>query len=65
MKIAIIGYGKMGHEVEKAALARQHSIVVTVDNPQEWEERLDLVKQADVAIDFSKASSPRPILALG
>ncbi|MBR5631472.1 MAG: 4-hydroxy-tetrahydrodipicolinate reductase [Bacteroidales bacterium] len=54
MKIAIIGYGKMGHEVEKAALARQHSIVVTVDNPQEWEERLELVRQADIAIDFSQ-----------
>ena len=54
MKIAIIGYGKMGHEVEKAALARQHNIVVTVDNPQEWEERLELVRQADVAIDFSQ-----------
>ena len=40
MKIAIIGYGKMGHEVEKAALARQHEIAVTIDNPKEWEERI-------------------------
>ena len=54
MKIAIIGYGKMGHEVEKAALARRHSIIVTIDNPQEWEERLEKLKQADVAIDFSQ-----------
>ena len=54
MKIALIGYGKMGHEVEKAALARQHEIVVTIDNVQEWEERLDLLKQAEVAIDFSQ-----------
>ena len=54
MKIAIIGYGKMGHEVEKAALARQHEIVVTIDNAQEWQERLDLLKQAEVAIDFSQ-----------
>ena len=54
MKIAIIGYGKMGHEVEKAALALQHEIVVTIDNPQEWEERLEKLKQADVAIDFSQ-----------
>ena len=54
MKIAIIGYGKMGHEVEKAALTRQHEIVVTIDNPKEWEERLELLKQADVAIDFSQ-----------
>lgn len=44
----------MGHEVEKAALARQHSIVVTIDNAQEWEERLDLLKQADIAIEFSQ-----------
>ena len=44
----------MGHEVEKAALARQHSIVVTIDNAQEWKERFDLLKQADVAIEFSQ-----------
>ena len=44
----------MGHEVEKAAIARQHEIVVTIDNAQEWEERLELLKQADVAIDFSQ-----------
>lgn len=54
MKIALIGYGKMGHEVEKAAIARQHKIVVTIDNPKEWEERIGLLKQADVAIDFSQ-----------
>jgi 4-hydroxy-tetrahydrodipicolinate reductase len=54
MKIAIIGYGKMGHEVEKAALARQHEIVVTIDNTHEWEERLELLKKADVAIEFSQ-----------
>ena len=44
----------MGHEVEKAALARHHEIVVTIDNAQEWEERLSLLKQADVAIEFSQ-----------
>ncbi len=54
MKIAIIGYGKMGHEIEKAALARQHEIIVTIDNPQEWQERLEQLKQANVAIDFSQ-----------
>jgi len=54
MKIALIGYGKMGHEVEKAALARKHTIVTTIDNAQEWVDRLDLLKQADVAIEFSQ-----------
>lgn len=44
----------MGHEVEKAAIARQHEIIVTIDNAQEWEERSELLKQADVAIEFSQ-----------
>ena len=44
----------MGHEVEKAARARKHDIIVTIDNAQEWEDRLNQLKQADVAIDFSQ-----------
>lgn len=44
----------MGHEVEKAALAKGHTVVVTIDNPQEWEARIDQLKQADVAIEFSQ-----------
>lgn len=54
MKIALIGYGKMGHEVEKTALAQEHEVVVTIDNEQEWTERQELLKQADVAIEFSQ-----------
>lgn len=56
MKIAIIGYGKMGHEVEKAALAQGHEIVTTIDNEQEWKERIEVVRRADVAIEFSQPS---------
>ena len=44
----------MGHEVEKNALAQGHEIVVTIDNEQEWNERIDLLKKADVAIEFSQ-----------
>ena len=54
MKIALLGYGKMGHEVEKAAIALNHSIVTTIDNEQEWAERLELLKTADIAIEFSQ-----------
>ena len=54
MKIALLGYGKMGHEVERLALAKGHEIVVTIDNEQEWNERLELLKAADVAIEFSQ-----------
>ena len=54
MNIAIIGYGKMGHAVESAALRRGHTIVCTVDNPAEFEAKSELVRQADVAIEFSQ-----------
>ena len=54
MKIALIGYGKMGHEVERLALAQGHEVVVTIDNEQEWNERLEFLKTADVAIEFSQ-----------
>ena len=54
MKIALIGYGKMGHEVERIALAKGHEIDVTIDNDQEWNERRELLRQAEVAIEFSQ-----------
>ena len=44
----------MGHEVEKNAIAQGHEIVVTIDNEQEWNERIDLLKKADIAIEFSQ-----------
>ena len=44
----------MGHEVERLALAQGHDIVVTIDNEQEWNERLESLKTADVAIEFSQ-----------
>ena len=37
MKIILLGYGKMGHEVEKIALQRGHEILATIDNDGEWE----------------------------
>ena len=44
----------MGHEVEKNAIAQGHEIIVTIDNEQEWREREGLLKQAEVAIEFSQ-----------
>ena len=56
MKLAVIGYGKMGHEIEQVALERGHQVIVTIDNETEWAERLGLVESADVAIEFSHPS---------
>lgn len=53
MKIALIGYGKMGKEIEKIALSRGHEIVSIIDiNNQEDFESPEF-KSADVAIEFT------------
>lgn len=53
MKIALIGYGKMGKTIEQIALGRGHQIVSIVDinNPDEFNS--DNFKSADVAIEFT------------
>ena len=48
MKIAIIGYGRMGHVIEEMAKERGHEIVATIDS--EWESLPD----CDVAIEFTQ-----------
>jgi 4-hydroxy-tetrahydrodipicolinate reductase len=53
MKIALIGYGKMGKEIEKLALSRGHEIVSIIDihNPEDFES--EAFRSADVAIEFT------------
>lgn len=53
MKIALIGYGKMGKEIEKIALERHHTLVsiIDVNNPGEIDS--EAFKSADVAIEFT------------
>lgn len=53
MKIALIGYGRMGKEIEKIALSRGHEIVsiIDIDNQQDFESQA--FKSADVAIEFT------------
>lgn len=53
MKIALLGYGKMGHEVEKIALAHNHTIGLTIDNEKDWIEKGGQLSECDVAIEFS------------
>ena len=58
MNIAIIGYGKMGREIEKAAIARGIKIVSTIDpsNSSAAYKNIDenSLKNADVCIDFTR-----------
>lgn len=53
IKIALIGYGTMGHEIEKIALSQGHTIVAIIDNAQDWKTRLNDFKLADVAMEFT------------
>ena len=53
MKIALIGYGKMGRMIEEIALSRGHEIVsiIDIDNQQDFDS--DAFRSADVAIEFT------------
>ncbi|MBQ8282172.1 MAG: 4-hydroxy-tetrahydrodipicolinate reductase [Paraprevotella sp.] len=53
MKIALIGYGKMGHMIESIALERGHEIVsiIDIDNREDFDS--DAFRSADVAIEFT------------
>ena len=52
MKIALLGFGKMGKEIEIIAIKRGHSIVIKADIDSVYD-----IKEADVAIDFSVPSA--------
>ncbi len=53
MKIALIGYGKMGKTIEEIALTRGHEIVSIVDAGNQEEFESERFASADVAIEFS------------
>lgn len=53
MKIALLGYGKMGKVIEKIALERGHEIVLRKGSSDSFEG----ITNADVAIDFSVPTS--------
>jgi len=53
MKIALIGYGKMGKAIEEIAIANGHLIVLKIDLSNIDEFTKDNLSQADVAIEFT------------
>ena len=57
MKIALIGYGKMGHMIEQIALERGHEIVsiIDIDNIEDFDS--PAFASADVAIEFTNPTA--------
>lgn len=57
MKIAIIGYGKMGHAIEEIARSRGHEIVCCIDADNQADFEGEAFASADVAIEFTTPST--------
>jgi len=53
MKIALLGYGKMGKIIEKIAHDRKHEIVLKIDHDNQADLTAENLRLADVAIEFS------------
>jgi 4-hydroxy-tetrahydrodipicolinate reductase len=53
MKIALIGYGKMGKAIEQIAIAKGHEIVLKINAENLTDFTAENIKKADVAIEFS------------
>ncbi|MGC4233119.1 MAG: 4-hydroxy-tetrahydrodipicolinate reductase [Niabella sp.] len=53
MKIALVGYGKMGKAIEAIALERGHEVVLKIDEHNQDELNKEHIAQADVAIEFT------------
>ena len=57
MKIALIGYGKMGREIERVALGRGHDIVCIVDADNRQDLGSAAFRSAQVAIEFTNPTA--------
>lgn len=55
MKIALIGYGRMGHEIEKIAIERGHTIAFRISSGSI--EKTEDVEDVDAAIEFTRPDS--------
>jgi 4-hydroxy-tetrahydrodipicolinate reductase len=53
MRIALIGYGKMGKAIESVAMAKGHEIVLKIDIDNATDLNRENISKADVAIEFT------------
>lgn len=57
MRIALIGYGKMGKAIEEVAIQRGHQVVIKIDQPNLNEFTRENMVKADAAIEFTSPHS--------
>jgi 4-hydroxy-tetrahydrodipicolinate reductase len=53
MRIAIIGYGRMGHEIESIAIERGHTVELIIDHTNQADLTAENLAKVDVAIEFT------------
>ena len=53
MKVALIGYGKMGRTIEQVLIARGHSVSLIIDIDNQDDLNAEKLADTDVAIEFS------------
>ena len=57
MKIALLGYGKMGQAIEEVALQKGHDVVLRINDQNLDDLTKENIQQADVAIEFTNPQS--------
>lgn len=57
MKIALLGYGKMGHAIEEIAVNRGHEIVLKINDQNLEDLTKENIRKAEVAIEFTNPDS--------
>ncbi|MBO4645609.1 MAG: 4-hydroxy-tetrahydrodipicolinate reductase [Bacteroidales bacterium] len=53
IKVSLLGYGKMGKEIEKILIRQDLPIVAKIDNEDDWNAQREQFLTSDVAIEFS------------
>lgn len=53
LRIALVGYGKMGKAIEEIAVQRGHEVVLKISSANKQELTAEKLQQADVAIEFT------------
>ncbi len=57
MNVAIIGYGKMGHEIERILIERGHNVSLIIDQDNAADLTTENLATVDVAIEFTMPST--------
>ncbi len=60
LRIALLGYGRMGREVEKMALERGHEVVCRIESERDFAAQAEAWRAAEIAIEFSVPTAAVP-----